>query len=93
MQFLLYSDLFQHLFPQFFPHEKENVDTVYGKKLPMEAQTRGPCSPRISLYLMVGAREPQSPDTVTSSANQPLLLLVLAQNKGKDTRVTGVTHG
>lgn len=46
-----------------------------------------------SLYLMVGAREPQSPDTVTNSANQPLLLLVWAQNKGKDTRVTGVTHG
>lgn len=38
-----------------------------------------------SLYLTVGAREPQSPDTLTSSTNQPLPLLVWAQNKGKAT--------
>lgn len=38
-----------------------------------------------SLHLTVGAREPQSPDTLTSPANQPLPLLVWAQNKGKAT--------
>lgn len=45
-----------------------------------------------SLHLTVDVREPQV-QTVTSSAKQPLLLLVWVQNKGRDTRLTGATQG
>lgn len=34
----------QHFFPQFSPHDRENINIEYGKELPNEAWRRGPCS-------------------------------------------------